>query len=199
MTLRKGTRLPDARLATVGGTSFAFHELRGRRAVVYGWGSWSPSAKKVAALQRWHEKTGVPLVTVAFEVIGPAAAMSVLKPAGANHVMLVDATCTLTRRWGIRGVPFTLVIDEEGVLLHAGESPDLRTIESALKSKAPKPGPELAFDTATVKRQYQVEVLMQACTNLLGRKRRDDAKDALRKAQELDPENRLIGAQLEAL
>ncbi|MBI2901542.1 MAG: TlpA family protein disulfide reductase [Planctomycetes bacterium] len=199
MLLQKGLLLPDARLSTVGGTSFAFSELRGRRFVVFGWGSWSPSAKKIAALQRWRERNGVALVTVAFDVTGPGAAMKVLKPAGADHILLIDATCTLTRRWGVRDLPFTLVVDEAGTVLLAGGAPDEKKIAAALRSKVGRGRPRPEPPGEETKRQFSVEILLQACTNFLGRKRHDDAAAALKKAAELDPENAIIRGQLRAI
>ena len=50
-----------------------------------------------------------------------------------------------------------------------------------------------------VKRQFQVEVLLQACTNFLGRRRQAEAVGAFKKAAELDPKNRIIRAQLRVI
>jgi len=199
VSFEKGMRLPEARLSTVGGTSFAFHELRGRPAVIFGWGSWSPSAKRIAALQEWHSKSGVALATVAFEVTGPAAAMSVLKPAGANHVMLIDATCTLTRCWGVREVPFLVAVNEDFIVLHSGTRFEEKAVSAALKARVSKTKKEPSFSPAQVKRQFQVEILLQACTNLLGRRRTAEALASLQKALDLDPENRIIAEQLRVM
>lgn len=199
MTIPIGTKLPDARLATVGGTSFSTSQLLGRKAVIYGWGSWSDSHKALAALQMLYEKGGFELVTVAFEVTGPGAAMKHLKPAGASHTLLIDATCTLSRRWGIRSVPFTLVLDEKGVVVYSSDKPDAKKIAAALKKKSGRSKPPPKIDRETEKRAFQVEILMQGCTNFLGRKRVDDAKQSLAKALELDPANEIISAQLRAL
>jgi hypothetical protein len=40
---------------------------------------------------------------------------------------------------------------------------------------------------------------MQSCTNFLGRGRKDDAVAALKKALELDPENKVIPKQIWAI
>jgi hypothetical protein len=195
--IEKGMRLPDARLSTLGGTSFATGQLRGRRAVVYGWGSWSPSREALPALQKFHEKTGMELVTVAFEVAGPAAAMKHLH--GLDHTALIDATCTLTRRWGVRSVPFALLLDEDGVVLIAAEEADEKFLLQAAKAAKARPKPFPKIPPAETKRQFDVEVKLQACTNFLGRKRTDDALSALHKALDLDPENAIIQAQLDAM
>lgn len=199
MTIPIGTKLPDARLSTVGGTSFSTSQLRGRKAVIYGWGSWSDSHKAIAALQKLYEKGGFELVTVAFEVTGPGAAMKHLKPAGASHTLLIDATCTLSRAWGVRSVPFTLVLDENGVVTFSSEKADPKKIAAALKKKGGKGKALPKVDRETEKRAFQVEILMQGCTNFLGRKRVDDAKQSLTKALELDPANEIISKQLAAL
>ncbi len=199
MRFERGMLLADARLATMGGRSFAFHDLAGRKMLVYGWASWSPSRDALSILQRFYEarRSSLELVTVAFDVTGPAAAMQCLKSAGANHTILIDATCTLTRRWGVRSIPFLFVLDESGVVVHADEKFDDRRIVAALAERAtgaPKSLPELPPDE--LQRLYSVEVLMQACANFLGRKRQADALDSLKKALALDPQNEIIREQL---
>ena len=125
--------------------------------------------------------------------------MKYLKPSGADHTILIDATCTLTRRWGVRRVPFSFLLDEEGTLRLSAESADeafLGRVAAALRepSVVGVPVPE-----EPSKRGYSVEILLQACTNFLGRNRRAEAAESLGKALELDPENEIIRAQLQDL
>lgn len=202
MRIRPGTRLPDARLATMGGRSFAFHEFQGRKILIYGWASWSPSRDALPILQKFYDerRSSLELVSVAFDVTGMAAPMRCLKSAGADHVMLIDATCTLTRRWSIRRVPFLFLLDENRVVLQAGEAVDESGLAEALNAKWEKTAlalPELPAEES--RRLYEVEIQLQACTNFLGRKRAADAVEALRKALTLDPENEIVREQLRAL
>ena len=59
------------------------------------------------------------------------------------------------------------------------------------KSDAPEPEVDV--------KNTQVEVLMQSCSNILTRKRLDDATMELRKAMTLDPENKMIAKQVWAI
>ncbi len=197
MTIEPGQTLPDVRLATMGGRSFSFSDLRGRPVVVYGWASWSPSRAGLKALQELRERTGVDLVTVAFDVTGVAPPLEHLRKADADHHLLIDSTCTLTRKWGVRRIPFLALLDESGKTLFVSDRADAEGVEEALGRRpevAPRDFPSL--DKAQTGRQFQVEVQMQTCTNLLGRGRVDDAKGALEKALELDPENDIIRGQV---
>jgi peroxiredoxin len=40
LPFKAGDKLPDLRLGTMGGTSVALREFRGRKALVYVWSSW---------------------------------------------------------------------------------------------------------------------------------------------------------------
>ena len=125
--------------------------------------------------------------------------MRYLRQAKATFHMLIDATCTLARRWGLKRVSVPVLLDEEGVVLAAGEKLDdafLAEVEKLLPQKRTSPPPpEPKVET----KNTQVEILMQSCTNYLTRKRVDDAVGFLKKALALDPENRVIPKQIWAL
>lgn len=137
------------------------------------------------------------LVTVAFDVTGVGAPMEHLRKADADHHLLIDSTCTLSRKWGVRRIPFLALLDESGKVLFVSDRADAEGTEEALGNR-----PEVSpldfpsFEPEQTGRQFQVEVQMQTCTNLLGRGRVDDAKGALEKALELDPENDIIRGQV---
>jgi hypothetical protein len=124
--------------------------------------------------------------------------MKYLKKAGASYEMLIDATCTLARRWGLKRVSVCILLDENGVVLATGEHPNdgfEAEVEKALPKRPGEPPPEPKVDT----KNTQIEILIQACTNLLSRNRKEDAANALRKALALDPENRVIPKQVWAI
>ncbi len=200
MSFEPGQILPDIRIATLGGRFFAFSDLRGRPALVYGWASWSPSRAALSALQKFYAPAGLELATVAFDVKGVGAPMEHLKKAGADHHLLIDSTCTLTRKWGVRRIPFLVLLDESGKVLFASETSGTDGVEAALKNRPDVP--VLDFPVSgkeETERQFQVEVQLQNCTNYLGRGRTGDAKAALEKALELDPENEIIRGQIATL
>jgi peroxiredoxin len=197
MNFQPGLTLPDVRISSMGGRSFALGDLKGKPVLIYGWASWSPSRAALSGLQEFHASTGLALVTIAFDVTGVGAPMEHLKKAGANHHLLIDSTCTLTRKWGVRKLPFLLLLDEEGRVIGSWDEVDASAITATLANRpdaAPIEFP--AEEIGRTEKQFEVEVQLQACTNLLGRGRIDDAKAALEKALELDPENDIIRGQI---
>jgi hypothetical protein len=195
-----GQQLPDIRLGSMGGTSVAFSDLQGRRAVVFVWGSWDPSRELLGAVEKFHLKhPEVATVSVACDAQGVDLPLRYLSAAKATHEIWMDATCVLSRRWKLKKVGVTLVLDEQRRLLFAGGPPKpavLKEVEVVLGEKRKlKALPAPKVDT----RDTQIEILCQACTNYLTRRRVDDAVGFLRKACEIDPENEIIPPQTWAL
>jgi hypothetical protein len=200
MELKKGQKLPDWRLSTVGGTSRAFHDALGAPALYVAWASWDASRAAIPAVEAFHREHGarVRVASVAFDVEGPGAAMRVLRHAGATHDLLIDSCFVLSRVWGVRSLPFGALADAEGYALLVGAADEafFAQAKSALKRK---PERREAKRAAKPGRDTRVEILLQACANFLGRKRLDDALKALSDAQALDPSNPLITRQRDAL
>jgi thiol-disulfide isomerase/thioredoxin len=184
----------------MGGNSVTLGEHRGRKALVYVWASWCGCREQLETLQRFHEKhPGVAVISIACDVTGPEHPMRYLRRAKATFEMWIDATCLISRRWGLKRVGIPFLLDEEGSLLKAGEKLDesfLAEAEKLLAQPAARRNP--AEPNVDVK-NTQVEILMQSCTNFLSRKRVDDACGALRKALAIDPENRIIPKQVWAI
>lgn len=199
MTLpwKVGDRLPDVRLGTMGGTSCALHDHRERKTLVYVWASWSESREALPLLEEFHRRhPGVAAISIACDVTGPEYPMRYLRRAGATFEMWIDATLALSRRWGVREVPVSMLLDEEGCLLRSGTALDREFLARAEELLARPPArtgvPEPRVDT----RNTRIEILMQSCTNFLSRKRTADAVASLRKALGVAPDNRLIAPQV---
>ena len=201
MEFKKGMRLPDARIASMGGNSVAFSDFRRKKVLVYGWASWDPSREALPLLQRFCEKNAsdsFEVVTVAFDLTGPGRPMQYLRAAGASFQILIDATCTLSRRWGVRRLPFSLLLDEDLTVQLSGTRLDesfLKQVASALKKKSTVKGKPLPLPK-DMKKQFAVEVLLQGGANFLTRQRTVDAVNLIQQAQALDPENRMIPPQI---
>jgi hypothetical protein len=199
MSLSEEKVLPFLRIATVGGTSFALNELGGRPAVIFLWASWHPCRSELAKL-RAHATVGGPqIVTIALDATGPALPMKYLRGPSAPWHLLIDACALVSRVWGIRRVPATLVVDAEGRLQRAGDRPEPVLLDLASKlpnADTPRPWPRVESLEAC---PPQVEVLVQGCGIFLSRKRIDDAADSLRAALSLDPSNDIIRTQILAL
>ena len=188
MILQEGYRAPDFRIATVGGVSRALHDYRGAPILVYGWASWDASKDSLPALQKLHEKIRV--VSIAFEARGPEPAMACLKPAGASFELLLDATCVLSRMWGVKKIPFVVLLDEEGYVRQVAQSLDDVALDKQVERKG-----ELKADRGDTR----VDVLVQGCPIYLSRGRTADAAGSLREALKLDPKNEIIRRQIEVV
>lgn len=150
-------------------------------------------------LQKFHERhPEVATISIACDAQGVDHPMRYLRAAKATFEMWIDATCTVSRRWGLKKVSFLILLDEEGCILHTGKLDEatLTEVEKLLpRAPARRDVPYPRVDT----KDTRVEVLMQACTNYLTRKRVDDAVGFLRKALAIDPENGIIPKQVWAL
>jgi hypothetical protein len=195
-----GQRLPELRLGSMGGSSVAIGDLAGRKVLVYVWGSWDASRASLGALEAFHAKNpDVVVVTIACDAQGPELPMRYLRAAGASYEMWIDATCLLSRRWKLKRPGVTLLLDENRCLLLQGGRPEKALLAKAARLAKAKTKlqalPEPKVDTADTR----IEILVQSCSNLLTRKRVDDAIAALKRAHAVDPENAIIPPQTWAL
>jgi hypothetical protein len=197
---KAGDRLPDVRLGSMGGNSRALSDFRGRKKLVYVWGSWCGCREKLGDLQSFHlAHPGLPIISIACDAQGVDLPMRYLSRAKATYEMWIDATCLLVRRWKLKRVSALVLLDEHDVVLAVGEGPDgpfLRQVENLLsKPPDPNPPPVPKVDTQDTK----IEFLVQQCTNYLTRKRVDDAVGFLKQALALAPENQVLPKQIWAL
>jgi hypothetical protein len=197
---RVGQRLPELRLGSMGGSSVAIGDFAGRKVLVYLWASWDGSRDALGVLQEFHEKNpDLAIVSIACDAQGPDFPMRYLRRAGASFEMWIDATCTVSRRWKVKQAGVTLLLDENRCLMLAGERPNKALLAKAAKLAGKKVRlrrlPEPKVDTSDTR----LEIFMQSCSNLLTRRRVDDAVGALKQAAAVDPENDLVPRQTWAL
>jgi len=184
----------------MGGTSTSSNDFVGRSALYCGWASWDLSRNDLPRLQTFHDRHAatIQVVTIAFDVQGPEHPMRYLRAAGYTFTALIDATCELSRLWGMKSLPFAVLVDADGVVrasLDRWDDAFLAETPKLIAKKAPKPLPDVPVDRTST----QFEILLQSCTNLLSRARKEDANVSLQKALELDPENRLVRKQMWAI
>lgn len=202
MNKLEGRRLTNLLLATPGGTQMYLDAFLGKKLLIYCWGSWSPSREALGDLQKFydtHRSSSFDVISIALDVQGPEHPMRYLTRAHAGFTSFIDAYALISRAWGIKAVPQTLLLDEAGRVILAQDQlthAAFAEIEKRLTEKAvcgPVPSPLLDHAHA------QSEICMQYTTNLLGRGRRDDAIQSLHRALELDPDNQIIWMQIVAL
>jgi hypothetical protein len=200
LPFKAGDRLPDIRLGSMGGNSKALSDFRGRKKLVYVWASWCGCREKLGDLQAFHlDHPTLPIISIACDAQGVDLPMRYLSRAKATYEMWIDATCLLVRRWKLKRVSVLVLLDENDVVLAAGEGPDaafllqLEKLLSKPRDSTPPAAPKV--DTKDTK----IEFLVQQCANYLTRKRVDDAVGFLKQALALDPENRVLPKQIWAL
>jgi len=195
-----GNRAPDFRVATVGGTSRALHDYAGRPTVLCGWGSWHPSREALPLLERFHrDHPSIRTVSIAFDAQGPAFAMRYLRPAGATHELLIDATCVLSRAWRVRQLPFTVGLDANLTVRYLNRALDSASLQEARLALEKEPLEGRAEEPTAEAGDTRLDVLVQGCGIYLSRGRTKEAADSLRKALDLDPGNEIIRGQIVAL
>lgn len=154
--------------------------------------------------QRLVDDTGLDLVSVAVDVQGPQVVRPWTEAAAAGFTTLVDSEAQLTDRLGVTAVPFLLAFEDRRLIqpvvsINVLEDPQANAVRDwalgtpariELAPMADRPGSpetELAAAWLTVAR-FAVD-----------EDRLDDAKAALARGFELEPDNWLIRKQRWAL
>jgi peroxiredoxin len=195
-----GDRLPDIRLGSMGGRSVTLSQYAGQKKLVYVWASWCGCREHLGALQEFHLKNPeLPILTIACDAQGVDLPMKYLSRARATYEMWIDANCTLVRRWKLKQVGVLILLDENDVVLLAAERPEPAVLDQVGKLLSRPPAPNPPPVPKPDLKDTRVEFLVQLCTNYLTRKRVDDAVGFLKKALEIDPENRVLPKQIWAL
>ncbi len=119
IALQPGRPAPDVAIETFDGATVDLRGLRGRVVVVNFWASWClPCAEEAAdleALWRDYRDRGVTVLGVAYTDTRPAA-LAYLARHGVTYPNGMDRGGAAARRYGVRGVPETVVVDALGRL-----------------------------------------------------------------------------------
>lgn len=95
------------------GRSIALSELRGRPVLVHFWATWCPMCKfEQAAIDRLSKDHQV--VTVAMRSGDSSTVEHFMVQEGLSFPVIVDDSGELARRFGVRGVPTSFVVDANG-------------------------------------------------------------------------------------
>ena len=114
-----GRPAPDFSLADLNGKVWKMSDLRGKVVFINFWATWcQPCREEMPSMEALHrDMQGSPFQMLAILSSDTAAnAEMMVKMVGATFPILLDPDGTVSRAYGITGVPETYIIDPEGVL-----------------------------------------------------------------------------------
>jgi peroxiredoxin len=194
-------------LPTLNGTPFDLESLRGKRVLLFMWGSWWRCRDQLPGWQRFataNRDSNFALVSAALEHSGSEAARSFVEAAGATFPTIVDEQGALSRQFGFKVVPNGVLIDPEGIVRWTKfggfsiENPeDVAVVERFLAGEAPDPGPAQDVPyTLGARDQELVAAKVRLGRELMENNRRAEAVSAWRDALRVEPENFIIRKQI---
>ena len=132
-----GQRVPDFRLATLGGGEAAIEDFAGKPVVLNFWATWcGPCVKEIPALQSLDRSSAVQVVTIALDDEGASVVRPFVERHGIEYPVLLG-DIPLLKRFNGNAIPYTLVLDAslQVVRIHRGLV-SLRTLERDLQRAA---------------------------------------------------------------
>jgi cytochrome c biogenesis protein CcmG, thiol:disulfide interchange protein DsbE len=129
-------------------------DLRGHATVVHFWADWCPNCRdEMHALEtvyRDHRDLGLRVLAVNVGQSRPAVAAGLLRVIDISYDVLLDPDSTVAARYGVIGLPTTVLVDRRGVV-HArivGEA-DAAVLNRAVKDLLASGEPASATDRRT--------------------------------------------------
>jgi hypothetical protein len=180
MKVDAARKVPNFRLSTPGGNSITLETFHGQKTALFLWAAYHKSRE---LLPIFDKLKGVQKVAIAFDVMGVEPVMRFAIAKNIKSLILIDNCCLLSRLWSVKKLPLLLMLDEQGTPV--GDPVNFPV----------KPLREVKSDKSSEK----IELLMQYVTNLLGRKKIEEALGTMKKALDLDPRNQIISDQFAVL
>jgi thiol-disulfide isomerase/thioredoxin len=144
-----GGLAPAYAAPTLAGDTLALEALRGRVVLLNVWATWcAPCRTEMPALERLYRRfraRGLEVVAVSVDAAPLGSAADVVRPMveelGVSFPILLDPDGVVSRRFGVTGLPTTLLIGRDGRVLDRllgpapwDEAPYAETIRRALES-----------------------------------------------------------------
>lgn len=132
-----GRPAPDFTLSSLDGKKITLSDLRGKAVLLDFSATWCPPCRLLMPLiQKFHERWAEKDLVVLMINDEPVDTISkYLKDKGFTFTVLRDTDGEVSRLYGVRGIPRTIIIDREGkvALDHTGFGGDGSQLEEAIK------------------------------------------------------------------
>jgi cytochrome c biogenesis protein CcmG/thiol:disulfide interchange protein DsbE len=114
---------PDFALMTLEGQPARLREFRGKLVLLNFWATWcAPCLQEMPSMERLHQTfkhTEFVLLGVSMDRQGEEVAKPFIDNLKLTFPILLDRTSEVARRYGVRGLPTTYLIDPDGLLIGA--------------------------------------------------------------------------------
>jgi peroxiredoxin len=114
---------PDFTLMTLEGRSARLREFRGKLVLLNFWATWcAPCLHEMPSMERLYQtfkRTDFALLAVSMDRQGEEVARPFADSLRLTFPVLLDGTSEVARRYGVRGLPTTYLIDPDGRLIGA--------------------------------------------------------------------------------
>jgi len=137
-----GDQAPDFQLDNLEGTSVSLSDFRGNPVMLNFWTTWcSPCVHEMPAIQSMYEEQSIKgLVLLAVNLGGTSSQVKeFLHSHNLSLPVLLDIDREVAQEYGIRAIPTTFFIDEEGIIqvVKVGAFPNKEAIENDLDKIMP--------------------------------------------------------------
>jgi peroxiredoxin len=201
LALHEGQRIPDTHLPTLGGEWTRISSIVTRPTLFYLWATWEKHRETLGVLEEYFQKhrSVLNIVGIAYDVQSHSVPMRYVRRYKVTFPVLLDNYCHLSRVWGVKKVPISLLVDADCFIERIEREPKKSFLNRAVASDVSVKRTRVLEPTNIAPGDARVESLLQETTNLLGRNRSKDALDALKRAAKLAPDNEIIAAQVDVL
>ena len=117
-SLRNGSVAPDFKARMTDGSRFVLSEAKGTVVLLNFWATWcSPCCEEMPAFQKLHEEYGDKLKIVAVDFAETETVVNkFLAKKGYSFPVAYDVNADIAALYPFDGIPYTLVIDEDGII-----------------------------------------------------------------------------------
>ncbi len=118
LPLNEGDTAPDFTAALADGTEFTLSDQQGKVVLLNFWATWcGPCVREMPAFEKLHEEYGEDIAILAVNCMeGEDIVDAFLEETGYTFPVACDVEGTVIAKYPSQGIPYTLVIDKEGII-----------------------------------------------------------------------------------